>query len=230
MSNIQQDRWRFAFLITALIIVVSALLAIPVSSLTAQDNALSLTDFEQSGLEVEVLALFEAGGSETLYSDPNSRWGQSGSLVSGDIALSEDTSISRIMVPNTDGSLLRLNHNGSLVFRDYIDASGSGHDLTVWIQTDVATVSFPANDVQSVGNSYINFNVPTSSRYVLTDFVQDDRFILALTRPASDSPPADDPPATEEPPATGHGRDRPRKSHGHGRADRPRKSQPPPNP
>ena len=84
-----------------------------------------------------------------------------------------------------------------LVLRDYFGTSGSGHDLTVWVQTEVATISFPANDIQSVGISYINLNVPASSRHVLTEFVLTDRFILALTRPSSDPKPTPTP--TPEP-------------------------------
>ena len=66
--------------------------------LNAQDSGLSLSDFDQSGLNAEVLVLFEAGGNETLYSAPDSRWGQAGSLVSGDITLPDDSSINRVMV------------------------------------------------------------------------------------------------------------------------------------
>ena len=112
MKNIKHHLWRPAFRIMAVVIVVSALLAVPVSILTAQKSGLSLSDFDQSSLDVEVLALFEAGGNETLYSAPDSRWGPSGSLVSGDIALSEDSSINRVMVPQSDGSLFRLNDDG----------------------------------------------------------------------------------------------------------------------
>ena len=188
MKNLNQHRLRSALLITTLVVLATALLAVPVSILTAQDNALSLSDFDQSGLDVQVLALFEAGGHETLYSDPDSRWGQSGSLVDGDIALSDDSNINRVMVTQSDGSLFRLNDNGSLVLRDHFAQAGSGHDLTIWIQTSDNTTSFTADDVQSAGSNYVNFNVPPSSRYVLTDFVLHDRFILALTRPDTDPP------------------------------------------
>ena len=188
MKNLKQHRLRSALLITTFVVLATALLAVPVSILTAQDNALSLGDFDQSGLDVHVLALFEAGGHETLYSDPDSRWGQSGTLVNGDIALSDDSNINRVMVTQSDGSLFRLNDNGSLVLRDHFAEAGSGRDLTIWIQTSDNTTSFTADDVQSAGSNYVNFNVPSSSRYVLTDFVLHDRFILALTRPDTDPP------------------------------------------
>ena len=194
MKRIQQHRWQSALIITALVTVVTALLAVPVSILTAQDSPLSLTDFKQSGLDVEVLALFQAGGQGTLYSAPNSRWGQSGSLISGDIALSDDSSINRIMAPQLDGALFRLNDNGPLVLRDHFAQSGSGQNLTIWVQTDAHTTSFPAADVKSAGSNYVNFNVPQSSRYVLTSLALNDRFILALTRPTNDPPPTDAPP------------------------------------
>ena len=47
-----------------------------------------------------MLASFEAGGATALYSAPGSRWGASGSLVEGDVALDADSSVVRVMSPN----------------------------------------------------------------------------------------------------------------------------------
>ena len=137
-------------------------------------------------------ALFEAGdaGSDpALYSASGSRWTESGSLVDGEALLGEGSSIVRVMLPESDGSLLRLNDGGPLVLRDYFGSSGDGADLTVWIQTAQGAASFAASDVRSVGSSYVNFNVPQAARSTLSGIASGDRFILALTRPA----PAPDP-------------------------------------
>ena len=103
------------------------------SGVSASDSSLELSDFNRGGLEVEVAALFEAGdaGSEpALYSASGSRWTESGSLVDGEVLLGEGSSIVRVMLPQSDGSLLRLNVDGPLVLRDYFGSSGGGADLT----------------------------------------------------------------------------------------------------
>ena len=162
----------------------------------AQEDSPSLADFDRSGLEVEALALFEAGGATTLYSAADSRWGAAGSLVEGDVEFDEDTRIVRVMLPERDGSLLRLNDDGGVAMERYFGLSGAGEDLTVWIQTGSATESFPANDVRTAGNHYVNFNVPPSGRAVLSGIGPGDRFILALTRPAPTPEPTPEPTAT----------------------------------
>ena len=101
----------------------------------------------------------------------------------------------RVMLPQSDGSLLRLNVDGPLVLRDYFGSSGDGADLTVWIQTAQGAASFAASDVRSVGSSYVNFNVAQAARSTLSGIASGDRFILALTRPA----PAPEPTPTPEP-------------------------------
>ena len=87
------------------------------------------------------LASFTAGGAKTLYSSADSRWGATGSLLEGDVDLSADSKIARVMVPARNGSLLRLNDDGPLVLRAWFGESGAGADLTVWLQTDAGTTS-----------------------------------------------------------------------------------------
>ena len=128
------------------------------------------------------------GSDPALYSASGSRWTESGSLVDGEVLLGEGSSIVRVMLPQSDGSLLRLNDGGPLVLRDYFGSSGGGADLTVWIQTAQGAVSFAASDVSSVGSSYVNFNVPQAARSTLSGIASGDRFILALTRPPTPTP------------------------------------------
>ena len=175
----------------------------------AQTSSLTVADFDQNGLQVVALAAFTAGGAKTLYSAADSRWGATGSLLEGDVNLSADSKIVRVMVPNRNGSLLRLNDDGPLVLRAYFGVSGAGADLTVWVQTDSGTTSFAANDVKTVGGGYVNFNVPTTGRAILKGIGASDRFLLALTRPAPTPAPTPQPvtplviePATEPEPET----------------------------
>ena len=70
--------------LAALLLALAALLAVLLAGALpgqAQTNPLTLADFDRSGLQVEALALFEAGGATTLYSAADSRWGANGSLV-----------------------------------------------------------------------------------------------------------------------------------------------------
>ena len=168
-------------------------------SAEAQTSALSVADFDQGGLQVVALASFTAGGATTLYSSADSRWGATGSLLEGDVGLSADSKIVRVMVPARDGSLLRLNDDGPLVLRAWFGESGAGADLTVWLQTDAGTTSFAANDFKTVGNSYVNFNVPATGRAIVTGIGAGDRFVLALTRPAPTPVPTLDARATPTP-------------------------------
>ena len=188
----------------ALALLVLALL-LTASGVSASDSSLELPDFNRGGLEVEVAALFEAGGAGSepaLYSASGSRWTESGSLVDGEVLLGEGSSIVRVMLPKSDGSLLRLNDGGPLVLRDYFGSSGDGADLTVWIQTAQGAVSFAASDVRSVGSNYVNFNVPQAARSTLSGIASGNRFILALTRPAPAPEPEPEPTPTPEPTAT----------------------------
>ena len=202
----------------ALALLVLALL-LTASGVSASDSSLELSDFNRGGLEVEVAALFEAGdaGSDpALYSASGSRWTESGSLVDGEALLGEGSSIVRVMLPQSDGSLLRLNDGGPLVLRDYFGSSGDGADLTVWIQTAQGAVSFAASDVGSVGSSYVNFNVPQAARSTLSGIGSGDRFILALTRPAPEPEPTPipEPTPTLEPAPTPEPASEPTPEHG----------------
>ena len=160
------------------------------TSATEPDAVFALSDFNQAGLEADVLALVEAGavGSEpALYAASGSSWSVSGSLVDGELGLgSGDEAIVRVAVMG-GGEVLRFNDAGSLSLGAYFGASGAGSDLTVWVQTAASTVSFAASDVKSAGGNYVNVNVPADARSVLSGIGSGDRFILALTRPATPS-------------------------------------------
>ena len=131
------------------------------------EDSLSTAGFDTAGLESVVLASFNAAGSKTLWSAVGSRFGSHGTLVEGEVVLDNDTSLVRVMVPNSNGSLLRLNDDGTsagLVMRDFFGAGGEGADLTVWVKTAAGTARFAASGVRTAGKDYVNFNVPASER------------------------------------------------------------------
>ena len=182
---------RRTWIVGVLIALATLAGAVPVAG---QGSAVAVDDFDQDGLEAVMLASFDAGGDTTLYAASGSPWGAHGSLVEGEVVLGGNTSITRIMLPNANGSLLRLNDGDGdgdgLVLRDFFGQSGAGADLTVWVQTSAGTASFPASGVDTAGKNYVNFNVPTSQRSVLTGINANDRFLLALTRPEPNQPPS----------------------------------------
>ena len=168
-ENRTSERRRLTPRLVALLIALATLVAASLAGIVpavAQVSSVSVAGFDRSGLEVEVLASFEAGGAATLYSAPGSRWGASGSLVEGDLALDAGSRIVRVMVPDRNGSLLRLNDDGPLVLREFFGESGAGVDLTVWVRSAGGTASFAASDVKTVGSGYVNFNVPTTGRAI----------------------------------------------------------------
>ena len=79
------------------------------------------------------LSYFDASGPETLYSAADSRRGAHGAFIEGGAGLDDDTSIVRVMVPKSDGSLLWLNDNGGSLMKDYFCQSGDGAGLAAWL-------------------------------------------------------------------------------------------------
>ena len=148
-----------------------------------------MSDFDDDGLEAEVLALFVAGnsGDEPALYNSASRWTASGSLLEGsDIGIGEDEeAIVRVMYLESygGGEVLRLNDAGELALSDYFGEGGDGNDLTISVQTSDGVVSFPASGGHSAGGNYVNFNIPNEAGSLIADIGEGDRFILALTRP-----------------------------------------------
>ena len=119
----RRRRTRLAGVLALAAALVAASLAGNVPAV-AQVGSVSVADFDQSGLQVVALASFTAGGATTLYSAADSRWGATGSLAEGDVDLSADSKIVRVMAPARNGSLLRLNDDGPLVLREFFGESG----------------------------------------------------------------------------------------------------------
>ena len=195
--DVKQVWGRVAAVVVATVLLGGGFLALSATAAVpeteTETETVSVGDFDQQGLDPIVLATFEAGGSDTLYSAAGSRWAASGSMIEGDAELADGSSVVRVMSPRADGSLLRLNDDGPLALRDFFADTGAGSDLTVWFWTAEGTVSIAATDTHSVGGGYVNFNVPAAGRSVVSGVEAGDRFVLALTRPSADPEPETNP-------------------------------------
>ena len=153
---------------------------------------LTLAEFDGVGLEIDMLALIEAGTAPDVFSRPPR--GTNGTLLDPDNSdLEIDSSgepINNIRFRDQGGGAggerISLHDNGNLHLRDYFDTGGLGNDLTLWIQTADTTISFAvAGQVNAGGSNFIIFNVPAAYQAVVAGIASGDRFIIALTRSAS---------------------------------------------
>ena len=146
---------------------------------------LTLDDFDTAGLDVPVLMLIEAGGSEeNLYQE-----GSIGSLLDGsDADLSDDIRINRIRW-YPDNNQFRLNRSGTGGFSAHF--GGETGDLSadlsltlIFYDTQQREIELDVTDhLVSVGGGFVNFAIQTQvERNQVSNIGNGDRFILALWR------------------------------------------------
>ena len=158
-------------------------------------DVLTLADFDQSGLQVDMLALIEAGlditgDNRTYYADSN-RPPVTGSLLDGEIGVSAtETLVSRlqyIFQGSNIGQIRLTDDDDPVAFHwgNYFD--GDGADLTLYVQTADSLVSVPvASNIVSEGGGFVRISIPTADgRAVLNGIEDGDRFILGLARSLS---------------------------------------------
>ena len=124
-----------------------------------------------------VLALFEAGGSATLY---DGRTGfESGSLIEGDIEV-DGLTVNRIR--EVDTNILLLNRSGTGNFSTLFSDSGTYPLSSFYIQTldGLATYTLPA-ELDSVFTGSIRLDGDADDDEILAGIEDGDRFILAIT-------------------------------------------------
>ena len=141
---------------------------------------LTLASFDDSGLDVLVKMLVEAGGSgANIY-----RSGVSGTLLTGsDDDLTSGLQINRFRWIASDNRW-RINRVGADSLSTYL--AGDGSDLSLTIQTADATVDLTVTDdwVTSTGVGGANFDVDDADgRAVLAGIADGDRFIFAMWQP-----------------------------------------------
>ena len=173
---------------------VSWAFALPQPTVThtpAVGPLLALSDFDDTGLDVETAALLEASAPGTsgnnFYRD--STRGGSDTPIEGELGVGPgETRISRMRRASTAN--LTLNDNNQpvgLAFDAFFGTGGAGADLTLYLQTTSAgLVSFTvAGAFLSAGGNWLNVTLPTAARTLLNNLATGDRFIFALARAAT---------------------------------------------
>ena len=142
-----------------------------------------LSDFNQTGLEIDVLALITASGSATWYAD-TSRSG-SDTVDDGELGLGgTETLISRIR--QTNSTTILINDNDiptAIVLEDHLGITEDNTDTSAWtlyIQTRDGVVS--SNSLSSTGGGYANFRFDSADSTILNSIITGTEFIIALAR------------------------------------------------
>ena len=178
---------RRAWPLLALAVLV-AVVAVVGARPTLAQSTLVLSDFDQAGLELELLALITAGETARWYG--RGTFGDIGTLVDGELGIGPDNNdLIRIEEINS-GELLTLNHDRSnpLGFSEYFGSGGPGEDLTLHIQVSPTEVySMPVSGNQDLaGGAFVNFDLAAmGAGRAIVDVATTDRVIIAFTRPSS---------------------------------------------
>ncbi len=116
------------------------------------------------------------------YATDTNAWHASGELEDGSLAWN-DVILTRVVYFANTG-VLRLNEAGLVNMRESFAEGGVNHEVTIWVKTETATVSFLARDhIVNSGSSYINFSVPDDARATLAAIAKDDLIIIAVSAP-----------------------------------------------
>ena len=145
-------------------------------------SPLALSDFDQTGLEIVLLANIEAGleisgDNRTYYADSNFT-PVTGSLLDGELGLSvTETLVSRFqyIFQGSNIGQIRLNDNDdpvALNLEDYF--AGDGADLTLYVQTADSLVTIPvAANIASDGSGFIRISIPTADGRAVLNAIGD---------------------------------------------------------
>ena len=156
--------------------------------------SLSLDDFDAGdGQDVLASALVQVGNrgrknngnqDRAWYASDTSAWHASGELRDGSLAWNGMT-LNRVVYFSETG-MFRFNEADDVHIGDSFAAGGANRGLTVWIQTEMEAVSFPAEDnIRKSGSGYIGFETPTGIRPVLGGVSAGDLIIIAVSAPTN---------------------------------------------
>ena len=167
--------------------VLLAVVAVVGARPTQAQSTLVLSDFDQAGLEPELLALITAGETSLWYG--RARFGDVGTLVDGELGIGPDNNGLIRIKEGGSGNTLTLNHDSSspLGFSSYFGSGGAGEDLTLHIQvspTEVYSMPVSGNRGET-GGGYVNLNLAAmGGRQAIADVAAGSRVIIAFTRPS----------------------------------------------
>ena len=150
---------------------------------------LILDDFNTEGLESDILGLIETGdslplGDSIIYAIPPR--GDVGSLLDGnlDLGVGDTSPITRIRIKPTND--FTFNENSGFIPGNYFNNGSPGDDLTVRVLTVTEElVREISGNINSVGGGWINIDLGAVDGPVVRNINAGERFILALTRPAT---------------------------------------------
>ena len=146
-----------------------------------------LADFDDTGLDVDCLALITAAAQPNVYIDSNR--GGTQTPDDGELGLgSGESLITRIRILESGG---RVFLNGSdtptaLVFEDYFGADNATSDRTLWVQTDTRTSS--SVNLGNTGALGANYLFGGEALTDIGGIGSGDTFLLAVTTPAAADP------------------------------------------
>ena len=145
----------------------------------AQDLALS--DFDDTGVETDVLALMTKGvDGDSIYRSSASP-PATGSLLSGELGLGDgNVAICRIRVQE-QGATLRIHDCDPFSLSTYFGAGGAGSDLTLRVQTSAGTGTGTI-DTARLGAGFAAFDMDANGRAVLNGLPVGMSYIIALVR------------------------------------------------
>ena len=179
VSSIAKDTPANKYVEATLIGAEGALASADLNTLSVFD----LSDFNQTGLEVDVLALITASGNNTWYAD-SFRQGDD-TPDAGELGLGgTETLISRIL--QTSSTSIRLNDNNIPTAIDmgaHLGVTTDNTDTSAWtlyIQTRDGVVS--SNDLISTGGGFANFRFDSADSTILNSIITGTEFIIAFAR------------------------------------------------
>ena len=168
---------------SAALVLGSLSLAVQSTEIDAPIAALTLADFDDTGLDVIVLGLVTAGAREannTLYRDSTNGPALGSLSADSDFVVQTGQSITRIAlnVNDTAGSLRFWDQPSASTFSGFFPADTT---YVVRFQADVDTVYEFVIDSQ--GNNFSNW-VNTDAADAMTAVIEGGSFILAIVQPA----------------------------------------------
>ena len=145
---------------------------------------LELTDFDQTGLDIDALALIVAAAPPNIYADADR--GGTQTPEGGDIGLgSGETRISRIRITNS-GQGVTVNDNDqpeALSLSAHFGARNTVSPWTLYIQTDSGAVS--SAQLGNTGAGFVNFEFGADDASILNGIADGDRFLIGVAQVAT---------------------------------------------
>ena len=158
-----------------------------VSAAVTKVEGLKLSDWDNTGLDVEFSALIEVSGTVDLYRDSDR--GGSDTPIDGELGVGpNDTNVSRIRWDTVNNRLI-FNDNdspGALDLGAFFDVGGAGNGLTIYVTDLSGTYSFPvAGNIEFAALNAIRFeNLPAALVAIFDNTAVDDRYIFSAGRVA----------------------------------------------